>query len=56
MKQKCQIQMGVAQYKIVATPLSTRGINTIHQHFQMMYVTLFKFKGLKSYQLSQVKT
>ena len=33
MKQKCQIQMGVAQYKNVATQLSSKGINTTHQHF-----------------------
>ena len=41
MKQKCQIQMGTAQYKNVAIPLSTWGINTTHQQFQMRYVTLF---------------
>ena len=41
MKQKCQVQMGIAQYKNVATPLRTTGINTTHQHFQMKYVTLF---------------
>ena len=32
---KCQIQMGVAQYENVATPLSTRGIDTTLQHFQV---------------------
>ena len=51
MKQKCQLQMGISQYKNVATPLSTIGKNTTHQHFQMRYVTLFLLKGLKSYQL-----
>ena len=50
MKQKCQIQMGVGQYKNAATPLRTRGINTTHQHFQMRYITLIYLKGLKSYQ------
>ena len=34
-KQKCQIQMGVGQYKNAATPLRTKGIYTTHQHFQM---------------------
>ena len=28
MKQKCQLQMGIAQYKNVATPLRTRGLKT----------------------------
>ena len=32
-KQKCQIQMGIAQYKNAATPMRTRDINTTHQHF-----------------------
>ena len=41
MKQKCQLQMGIAQYKNTATPLRTRVINTTLQHFQMKYVTLF---------------
>ena len=41
MKQKWQIQMGKAQYRNLATPLSIWGINTTHQHFQMGYVTLF---------------
>ena len=50
MKQKCQIQMGVGQYKNAATPLRTRGINTTYQHFQMRYITLIYLKGLKSYQ------
>ena len=49
MKQKCQLQMGIAQYKNAATPLRTRGINTTHQHFQMRYITLIYLKGLKSY-------
>ena len=52
MKQKCQFQMGIAQYKNEATPLRTRGIHTTHQHFQMRYVTLFKLMGLKIYQLN----
>ena len=41
MKQKCQVQMVVAQYKDAAKPLITKGIDTTHQHFQMRYVTLF---------------
>ena len=40
MKQKYQFQMDVAQCRNVTTPLSTRSINTTHQHFQMRYVTL----------------
>ena len=32
MKQKCQIQIGVGQYKNAATPLRTGGINITHQH------------------------
>ena len=39
MKQKCQLQMGIAKYKNVATPVTTRGIITTHQHFQMSYIT-----------------
>ena len=41
MKQKCQLQMGLMKYKNAAIPLSTSGINTTHQHFQMRYITLF---------------
>ena len=52
MKQKCQIQMGIAQYKNAATPLRTRDINNTHQHFQMRYITLIYLKRLKSYQPS----
>ena len=40
MKQKCQNQRGVAQCKSIAMLLSTRGINTTRQHFQMRYITL----------------
>ena len=50
MKQKCQLQMGIAQYENAATPLKTRGIDTTH--FQMRYITLFQVKRLKSYQPS----
>ena len=53
MKHKCQLQIGVAQYENAAMPLSTSGINTMHQQFQMKYIMLFKLKGLKSYQLSK---
>ena len=38
-KQKCQIQIGITQYKIAAIPLKTRGMDTSHQHFQMRYKT-----------------
>ena len=48
MKQKFQLQMGIARYRNVITPLSTKDINTTHQHFQMMYLILFYRKGLKS--------
>ena len=41
MKQKCQVQMGIAQYRNEATTLRTRGIDTAHQHYQMRYITLF---------------
>ena len=50
MKQKSQIQMGIVKCKNAATPLSTSGINTTHQHFQMRYIALFYLKELKSYQ------
>ena len=30
MKQKCQLQMGIALYKNAATPLKIKGINTTH--------------------------
>ena len=41
MKQKFQIQMGIAQYKNAAIPLAIKDIDTTQQHFQMRYVTLF---------------
>ena len=53
MRQKCQIQMGLAQYRNVATPLSIKSIDSRYQHFQMRYVTLFQLNWLKSYQLKQ---
>ena len=49
MKQKFQLQIGIAQYENAATPLATKGIDTTHQHFQMRYITLIYLKGLKSY-------
>ena len=52
MKQKCQFQMGIAQYENDATPFRTKGIITTQQHFQMRYITLIYLKGLKSYQTS----
>ena len=33
MKQKFQLQMGIAQYKNAATPLVTIAIDTTRQHF-----------------------
>ena len=53
MKQKHHLQIGVTQHKNAATLLSTSGINTTRQQFQMRYITLFQLKGLKSYQLSK---
>ena len=53
MKQKCQLQMGIEQYRNSATPLGTRGINTRHQHFQMRYIPLFLAQGAKK--LSAIK-
>ena len=40
-KQKCQLQLDIAQYENVVTPLGFWGINATHQHFEMRYVTLF---------------
>ena len=40
MKQKCQLQMGIAQYKNTATPLRTKGINTTHQHFKLCFSSM----------------
>ena len=51
MKQKFQLQMGIARYRNAATSLSTKGIITTHLDFQMRCLTLFQLKGLKSYQL-----
>ena len=50
MKLKKKMGIGITQYKDAATPLTTRGIGTTHQHFQMRYITLFQLKRLKSYQ------
>ena len=47
MKQKCQLQNGIAQYVNAATPLRTRAINTTHQHSQMRYITFFSSRGSK---------
>ena len=47
--------MGIAQYENAATPLTTRGIDTSHQHLQMRYIILFQLKKLKSYQPSNFK-
>ena len=47
MKQKCQLQVGVAQYKNVPILLSSKSINTTHQHFQMRCITFFSFKASK---------
>ena len=37
MKQKCQLQIDVTQYKNEAMSLSISGIKTTLQHFQMKY-------------------
>ena len=41
MKQKCQLQMGVSKYKNAAMPLRSKGNDTTHQQFQMMYITRY---------------
>ena len=48
MKQKCQFPMGIAQYENTAMPLNMWGIDTTHQGFEIMYITLLK--GLENYQ------
>ena len=55
MMRKGQLQMGIAQYENVVTPLKTRDINTIQQHFQMRYIALIYLRGLKSEQPSNFK-
>ena len=45
MKQKCHLQIGVTQHKNAARPLSTSGINTTHQHFQMGYMIYSSSRG-----------
>ena len=47
-KQKCQLQMGIVKYKNVAMPLSTLGINTTHQHYQI-YITISTFTSVCPY-------
>ena len=42
MKQKCQLQTGIAHCKYAATPSRTRGINTTY-----IYITLIYLKGLQ---------
>ena len=54
MKQKCQLQMGIARYRNEARLLTTKGIDTTHQHFQMRFITLFQLKWLKSHQILNV--
>ena len=44
---KVQLRIGIAQYKNAATPLTTRGINTTQQYFQVKYVTFFTSRGSK---------
>ena len=48
MKQKYQLQKGVTKYKNAATPLSTSGMNTTRQHFQMRHLTLFYLEVAQS--------
>ena len=50
-KQKCQFRMGIAQNKDLVMLLTTRDINTTHQHFQMSYVTFFLAQGAQKFQL-----
>ena len=38
MKQKCQLQMGIAQCKNADTPLKPKRINNKYQHFQIRYI------------------
>ena len=47
MKQKCQLQIGITQYGNAATSLSTSGIKTTRQNFQMSYITLFSSRSSK---------
>ena len=55
MKEKCQIQMDTAQNENAATPLRSKDINTIQQHFHMRYINFIWLKVLKSYQSSNLK-
>ena len=41
MKENCQLQIGVMQYKNAAMALRNSGIDTTSQHFQMKYMILF---------------
>ena len=47
MRQKCQLQIGITQYGNAATSLSTSGIKTTRQNFQMSYITLFSSRSSK---------
>ena len=55
MKQNCQLDRGLAQYKNAILPLSFLGINTTLLGFPKRYITLVYLKGLKSYQPSKFK-
>ena len=48
MKQKCQLQIGVTQYKNAATPLSTSGINTTSQHEVYNFVIIKLYTSFES--------
>ena len=55
MKQNCNFDRGLAQYKHATLPLSFLGINTKLLGFPKRCITLVYLKGLKSYQPSKFK-
>ena len=53
MKQKCQLQMGIAQYKNAETALRARGTDTTHRNVQSNEIcNLGLAQGVQSYQPS----
>ena len=54
-KQKDQNQMDMIQYENAATLLTTRGIITTQQHFQIRYITLLFLKGINIYHILNAK-
>ena len=55
MKQICNFDRGLAQYKHATLPLSFLGIDTTLLGFPKRCIALVYLKGLKSYQPSKVK-